>query len=106
MAYKFCLCILKTVLYDIEDESEFSYELNKENGPAKWGKLKPEWKMCGKGEMQSPIDLMNKRVKLVSHLGKLTRNYKPSNATLKNRGHDMMVYIIYPYYISLIYKFS
>ncbi|XP_020883808.1 alpha carbonic anhydrase 2-like [Arabidopsis lyrata subsp. lyrata] len=76
---------------EVEDESEFSYELNKENGPAKWGKLKPEWKMCGKGEMQSPIDLMNKRVKLVSHLGKLTRNYKPSNATLKNRGHDMML---------------
>ncbi|KAL1214263.1 Alpha carbonic anhydrase 2 [Cardamine amara subsp. amara] len=76
---------------EVEDESEFSYEWNKENGPEKWGKLKPEWKMCGKGEMQSPIDLMDKRVKLVSHLGRLTRDYKPSNATLKNRGHDMML---------------
>ncbi|XP_010414580.1 PREDICTED: alpha carbonic anhydrase 2-like isoform X2 [Camelina sativa] len=76
---------------EVEDESEFSYEHNKENGPKNWGKLKPEWNMCGKGEMQSPIDLTNKRVKLVSHLGKLSRNYKPSNATLKNRGHDMML---------------
>ena len=75
----------------VEDESEFSYEGNQENGPEKWGKLKPEWKMCGKGEMQSPIDLMNKRVKIVSHLGRLTRDYKPANATLRNRGHDMMV---------------
>ncbi|EOA28932.1 hypothetical protein CARUB_v10025180mg [Capsella rubella] len=76
---------------EVEDESEFSYELNKENGPRNWGKLKPKWNMCGKGEMQSPIDLMNKRVKLVSHLGKLSRNYETSNATLKNRGHDMML---------------
>ncbi|ANM61401.1 alpha carbonic anhydrase 2 [Arabidopsis thaliana] len=76
---------------EVEDEHEFSYEWNQENGPAKWGKLRPEWKMCGKGEMQSPIDLMNKRVRLVTHLKKLTRHYKPCNATLKNRGHDMML---------------
>ncbi|KAJ4891172.1 Alpha carbonic anhydrase 7 [Raphanus sativus] len=76
---------------EVEDESEFSYKQNVENGPEKWGKLKPEWKMCGKGEMQSPIDLMNERVRIVSHLGKLTRNYKPCNASLKNRGHDMML---------------
>uniref|UniRef100_A0A1J3EPU2 Carbonic anhydrase n=1 Tax=Noccaea caerulescens TaxID=107243 RepID=A0A1J3EPU2_NOCCA len=76
---------------EVEDESEFSYEMNKENGPEKWGTLKPEWELCGKGEMQSPIDIMNERVRIVSHLGRLTRDYKPSNATLKNRGHDMML---------------
>ncbi|KAG2331920.1 hypothetical protein Bca52824_003100 [Brassica carinata] len=76
---------------EVDDETEFSYEQNQENGPEKWGKLKPEWKMCRKGEMQSPIDLMHKRVRIVSHLGRLTRNYKPSNASLRNRGHDMMV---------------
>ncbi|KAF3503845.1 hypothetical protein F2Q69_00040967 [Brassica cretica] len=81
----------KLYTFDPEDESEFTYVRNQENGPEKWGKLKPEWKMCGKGEMQSPIDLMHKRVRIVSHLGRLTRNYKPSNATLRNRGHDMMV---------------
>ena len=85
----------------VEDESEFSYEQNVENGPEKWGKLKPEWKMCGKGEMQSPIDLMNERVRIVSHLGRLTRNYKPCNVSLKNRGHDMMV--ILHIYISFIF---
>ncbi|CAN8320221.1 unnamed protein product [Cochlearia groenlandica] len=76
---------------EVEDESEFSYDGNGENGPEKWGKLKPEWKMCGKGEMQSPIDLMDKRVRIVTQLGRLTRDYKPTNATLRNRGHDMMV---------------
>ncbi|KAG2302714.1 hypothetical protein Bca4012_061042 [Brassica carinata] len=76
---------------EVEDETEFSYTRNQENGPETWGKLKPEWKMCGKGEMQSPIDLMHERVRIVSNLGRLTRNYKPSNASLRNRGHDMMV---------------
>ncbi|WZZ86320.1 hypothetical protein YC2023_114899 [Brassica napus] len=83
---------------EVEDESEFSYVRNQENGPEKWGKLKPEWKMCGKGKMQSPIDLMHKRVRIVSHLGRLTRNYKPSNATLRNRGHDMMMVELDPYH--------
>ncbi|GFP84249.1 alpha carbonic anhydrase 7 [Phtheirospermum japonicum] len=41
--------------------------------------------------MQSPIDLLNHRVQIGSHLGKLTRDYDPSNATLINRGHDMML---------------
>jgi carbonic anhydrase len=26
-------------------------------GPESWGKLHPEWKLCGEGERQSPIDL-------------------------------------------------
>ena len=47
--------------------------------------------MCNYGAMQSPIDLLNERVEEVSHLGTLTKEYKPSNATLVNRGHDMMV---------------
>lgn len=41
--------------------------------------------------MQSPIDLMNERVEVVSHLGRLKRSYKPSEAILKNRGHDIKV---------------
>ncbi|KAK6163345.1 hypothetical protein DH2020_000209 [Rehmannia glutinosa] len=41
--------------------------------------------------MQSPIDLLNERVEIVSHLGRLKRDYEPSNSTLINRGHDMML---------------
>lgn len=78
---------------DVEDEHEFNYKNNDGKGPERWGELKPEWEMCGKGEMQSPIDLMNERVNIVSHLGRLNRDYKLSKATLKNRGHDIMVSI-------------
>ena len=41
--------------------------------------------------MQSPIDLLNERVEEVSHLGAFKKEYKPSNATLVNEGHDMKV---------------
>ena len=77
----------------VEDEREFNYKKNDDKGPDRWGEIKPEWEMCGKGELQSPIDMMNERVKIVSHLGRLIRDYEASNATIKNRGHDIMVYI-------------
>ncbi|KDO73355.1 hypothetical protein CISIN_1g046862mg [Citrus sinensis] len=76
---------------EVDDEIEFNYEEGGENGPSKWGQLHSEWSACKNGRMQSPIDLLNERVQVVSHLGRLKRSYKPSNATLKNRGHDMML---------------
>ncbi|KAK6776602.1 hypothetical protein RDI58_027603 [Solanum bulbocastanum] len=78
--------------HEVDDESEFSYDRESENGPAHWGEIHPEWKMCNSGKLQSPIDLLNERVEVVSHLGRLHRSYKTSSyATLVNRGHDMML---------------
>ncbi|KAK8530737.1 hypothetical protein V6N12_013239 [Hibiscus sabdariffa] len=76
---------------EVEDESEFNYSQQSERGPARWGEIHPEWRACSNGTMQSPIDISNERVHIVSHLGKLKRSYKPANATLRNRGHDMML---------------
>ncbi|XVF05708.1 hypothetical protein REPUB_Repub05bG0195700 [Reevesia pubescens] len=76
---------------EVEDESEFDYSENSEKGPARWGEIHAEWHACSNGTMQSPIDMSSERVKIVSHLGRLNRSYKPSNATLINRGHDMML---------------
>ena len=75
----------------VEDEGEFNYDEKSEKGLSRLGEIQPKWSMCGRGTMQSPIDLLNKRVEVVSHLGRLKRSYKPAYATLKNRGHDMMV---------------
>lgn len=80
-----------SICYGAEDEKEFDYNPNGEKGPAQWGRIHPEWGACSNGSMQSPIDLLNERVDIVSHLGRLNRSYKPGNATLRNRGHDMMV---------------
>lgn len=39
--------------------------------------------------------MSNQRVKIIPKLGELKRNYKPSNATVKNRGHDITVSTLY-----------
>jgi carbonic anhydrase len=41
--------------------------------------------------MQSPIDLASPRVSLVRHLGYLNHSYRPAQASIVNRGHDIMV---------------
>ncbi|KAK9124125.1 hypothetical protein Sjap_013727 [Stephania japonica] len=74
-----------------EDQKEFDYISGSEKGPERWGELHKEWADCNKGDLQSPIDLLNKRVEVVTELGQLKRSYKPCNATLKNRGHDIML---------------
>ncbi|KAJ6395332.1 hypothetical protein OIU77_020566 [Salix suchowensis] len=84
--------ILPATSQEVEDEKEFDYNPNGEKGPAQWGKIHPdEWGACSNGSMQSPIDLLDERVDVVSHLGRLNRSYRPGNATLRNRGHDMML---------------
>ncbi|KAH0667057.1 hypothetical protein KY285_028263 [Solanum tuberosum] len=73
---------------EVDDRSdEFSYDKNAKNGPANWGEISSN---CN-GNLQSPIDLDNKMVEVVSNLGILQKYYKPSNATLVNRGHDIML---------------
>lgn len=78
-------------LFHAEDERDFDYMEGSKKGPKHWGDLKEEWGTCKHGEMQSPIDMSNRRVKVIPKLGVLKRNYKPSNATINNRGHDIAV---------------
>ncbi|KAG5553503.1 hypothetical protein RHGRI_011394 [Rhododendron griersonianum] len=72
-----------------EDEREFDYLNASGMGPQHWGDLKKEWAACKNGEIQSPIDMSNQRVKIIQKSRELERNYKPANATVKNRGHDI-----------------
>ena len=62
-----------------------------ENGPEHWGEIKEEWADCGRGQMQSPIDLSDQRVSLMRYLGYLNHSYRPAEASIVNRGHDIMV---------------
>eukprot|EP01018_Ginkgo_biloba_P012139 Gb_11566 [translate_table: standard] len=75
---------------EVDDEHEFGYEAG-EKGPSHWGDLKEEWQACGRGDQQSPIDLLNKKVHVYPDNGNLRRNYRAANASLRNRGHDIMV---------------
>lgn len=74
-----------------EDEHPFMYEEESGKGPKSWGHLKPEWKVCDTGKLQSPIDLLDERVQVFPSLGKLQRDYKPAPATIRSRGHDIIV---------------
>ena len=78
-------------LYVAEDEREFDYVKGSEVGPEHWGELRSEWAMCKKGKMQSPIDLLNQRVEVVPKSEEIHKFYNPSEAALKNRGHDIEV---------------
>ena len=56
-----------------KDEGEFNYDEKSEKGPSLWGEIRPERCMSRQETMQSPIDLLNRRVEVVSHLGRLKR---------------------------------
>ncbi|XP_024982440.1 alpha carbonic anhydrase 7-like [Cynara cardunculus var. scolymus] len=80
-----------TQAQEVEDEREFDYARGSHMGPEKWGAIKKEWSLCSNGTMQSPIDMSSRRVAMVATSTKLYRNYKPRNATINNRGHDIML---------------
>ncbi|KAK1411953.1 hypothetical protein QVD17_32839 [Tagetes erecta] len=84
-------CVPFVTSQEVDDEREFSYDLNSPIGPNHWGEIHHNWSMCNHGDMQSPIDLTHKQDQTTSKLGGLDRDYKPANTTLVNRGHDMML---------------
>lgn len=92
--YSLCIlviisCIISINAQEVEDEREFDYGKNSEKGPRKWGTMKKEWGACNDGSMQSPIDMSNERVRIISKPDQTL--YKLANATVKNRGHDIQI---------------
>ena len=71
------MLILLFLLVGEDDEKEFGYVKGGDKGPDRWGEIHEEWSMCKHGNMQSPIDLMNERVEVVSHLGRLKGDTSP-----------------------------
>eukprot|EP00253_Pinus_taeda_P034854 PITA_34854 len=90
IAFALILFIAEVRSQEVEDESEFEYK-DGPKGPEHWGELKEEWKACGNGTHQSPIDVVKRHAIISPDLGRLRRFYYPAKATLINRGHDIMV---------------
>lgn len=59
-------------------------------GPQNWHKLKPEYAMCGRGKMQSPIAIRDDDT-LKGPAEPLLFNYKPSKGTVTDTGHSIEV---------------
>lgn len=76
---------------EVDNEREFNYIEGDPKGPEHWGDIKKEWVMCKKGRRQSPISLPCREVEVVPVSEKIYSFYRPGNATLKNRGHDIAV---------------
>ncbi|KAG2683537.1 hypothetical protein I3760_10G035000 [Carya illinoinensis] len=76
---------------EVDDESLFTYTEGTGKGPNNWSQIDPHWKACGHGKMQSPIDLLDRRVQVFPALGKLKRDYNAAPAVARNRGHDITV---------------
>ncbi|KAK7841984.1 alpha carbonic anhydrase 7 [Quercus suber] len=77
-----------------KDEGEFNYDEKCEKGPSRWGEIRTEWSMCGHGIVQSPIDLLNKRVEVVSYLGRLKSSYKSAYANRERKIGSTPSYLI------------
>lgn len=61
-------------------------------GPQAWGQLKPEFKACGTGKRQSPVNIEDSYA-LKGPAEPLSFNYQPANGTVVNDGHSIQVKI-------------
>ncbi len=64
---------------------EWGYE--GEKGPARWGKLKPEYAACQTGTSQSPINLTG----ATAGAGTILPAYVPSPVNILNNGHTIQI---------------
>lgn len=64
------------------------WEYSGEAGPEYWGKLKPEFAACAKGQTQSPINIVGGGQ---AGAPNLEFNYKPSDLRVINNGHTIQV---------------
>jgi len=65
----------------------WNYERGHE-GPAHWAELEPAFEACGKGQLQSPIDI---RQAVKAALPALQFAYNPVSPNLTNNGHTIQV---------------
>ncbi|PEB51129.1 carbonic anhydrase [Bacillus pseudomycoides] len=72
----------------MERNTQWSYE--GDTGPEHWGELKPEYKMCLKGQEQSPIDIKMDQTKSTDKTSKPIEMYYQQTAfSIENNGHSI-----------------
>lgn len=57
-------------------------------GPKNWGKLKPDYRLCSTGTMQTPINLTNA---MAGAANSVKRDYKTMPLKIENNGHTIQV---------------
>lgn len=75
-------------------EKHWDYE---ENGPNKWASLNKDYKLCGEGKRQSPIDITNPKtaelaeVKLNFPSAELKMTHRENVKDIDNNGHTIQI---------------
>lgn len=75
-------------------EKHWDYE---ENGPNKWTSLNSEYKLCGEGKMQSPIDITNPKTAELTDISikfpsaEFTMTHNEHVKDIDNNGHTIQV---------------
>ncbi len=64
-----------------------------ETGPLAWGELKPEFKLCGSGQRQSPINIDEPNT-LQGPAEPLQFKYQPSTGSVVHNGHTLQVDVV------------
>ncbi|MBL4613841.1 MAG: carbonic anhydrase family protein [Magnetovibrio sp.] len=59
-----------------------------DEGPAKWGDLSPDFKVCGSGKMQSPVDLSDANA---TSGVEVSLDYRPVGLEILNNGHTVQM---------------
>lgn len=88
------LACLAMAFFSLSSQAEgthkhWNYERGHE-GPAHWADIEPTFETCGKGQLQSPIDI---RHAVKAALPALQFNYSPVNLNLTNNGHTVQVVV-------------
>lgn len=68
------------------DVPEFGY--SGKNGPEHWGSLSADWSVCGSGQSQSPINIVNA---VDVELPAISFDYKVGSQTFVHNGHAVQV---------------
>ncbi|XP_067949818.1 carbonic anhydrase-related protein 10-like [Watersipora subatra] len=63
------------------------------SGPEAWGGFNLQWKLCGIGKRQSPIDIIPEDLLYDSNLKRISLDKHKVQGVLKNTGHDLTVEI-------------
>ncbi|MDR2260882.1 MAG: carbonic anhydrase family protein [Azoarcus sp.] len=71
------------------------WEYSGANGPEAWGRLRPEWKTCGEGMRQSPIDFAAS-TPLAVDLDPVKFNYRPARFLVTDTGKQLRIKVDNP----------
>ena len=71
-----------------DHKTEHHWDYGSELGPSHWAELSPDFRVCGTGHRQSPIDIENTKK---AELPEIVFDYKPSPLRIVDNGHTIMV---------------